>query len=86
VTPLLMNTRQGQSVLAAFVLERSMGSGRSHCSARAHGLTAVRASRPQAVAAAAAPAGGCVRDSHAEVLARRGLLRWLYRQVSPPRM
>ena len=25
--------------------------------------------------------GACVRDSHAEVLARRSLLRWLYRQL-----
>ena len=72
----------GQSVLAAFVLERPPTDLTAASTLEVLSLGVGTKFLAPAVAVAAAPDGGCVRDSHAEVLARRALLRWLYAQAS----
>jgi hypothetical protein len=76
-------------VLACFVLERKredtapaiQGGGQQTVSLKVVALGVGTKFLAPAVAADDSTTGACVRDSHAEVLARRSLLRWIYAQL-----
>ena len=80
---------RGQVVLACFVLEQKRegttpaleGGGHQAGNLKVVALGVGTKFLAPTVAADDSTSGACVRDSHAEVLARRSLLRWIYAQL-----